>query len=314
MKLLLVADIGGTNARFGIASFTTGKAQLHQLKDFRCADYPSFEQLALHYLDCIDGEKPQHACLAIAGPVQQQQIFRVTNLPWSFDPQRLQDQLQLHSLHLLNDFAALAYSPPFLEQNDIFTLHAGKAITSEAMVILGPGTGFGAGALLPNADDWQVLPSESGHANLALIPQISALRKANAPVLYIEQLLSGSGLQYLYQLISGNDECPTPAAINQQAHDDPDSLSGQCLQLFCSQLGSVAGDLALIYGARGGVYIGGGIAPRILSLIEQSDLLGRFRDKGLMDDYLSDIPLHVITHPHAALIGAANRYYRQHTC
>ena len=311
---VLVADIGGTHARFGIANFTPGqsKPRIDNFHVFKCADHTGAESLLEQYLRQLTTDKPAVATLAIAGPVSDN-IGTITNLGWPFDGKQLAEKLGFEALYIINDFSALAMSAPALEADDIVTIRNVEKPAKGPISVMGPGTGFGAAMLVPKNGDYTVIPSESGHISFApvgaLEGKIWQQLTAEAGRIPIESMLSGSGLVRIYKSLCAihgeTAQNYDPRTISEQAENDPDSICHEALSVFCNLLGSVAGDIALVQGARGGVFLGGGILPKVINFFLNSDFLVRFLDKGLMREYLESIPIHLIIAPDAALTGSA---------
>ncbi len=310
----LVADIGGTNARFGLVTDVDHDHHnyvIEQQQTYPSADFPGVEQAVAQYLSDID-TKIKNACLAVAGPVTGRR-FRLTNLKWDVDIDAAQKALGLDSLHLKNDFSAYAYAIPYLDQTVFRTIRAGKPVAKTPMAVLGPGTGFGAAILVPHNDRWRAISTEAGHMTLpsttALQSAIKEQMKHQFDRVSVERIFSGRGLRYLYEALAAVEgtsaQSLSPAEISQAAMDEADDLCFRTLKLFCSWIGAVAGDIALVMGARGGVYLGGGILPRIADFLEQSDFTESFLDKDQMSHYMRDIPVTLVTEGNSALVGAA---------
>nr|WP_255327665.1 glucokinase [Marinimicrobium sp. LS-A18] len=317
MSFILVADIGGTNARFGLVEIAgacatppdfTAKHQ-HSL---RCADYPSLDQMVHAYAEVAGVALPDFACFAIAGPIHNGRV-RMTNLDWEFGIDELRDQLGMRALDVINDFAALAYATPHLKGDMLKPLVTGETDAEAPMLILGPGTGFGMAALVPCGDRWKIVPTEGGHTNFAPgnereIAILQNLLKKQDHV-SVETLICGKGLVRIYQALAEIDGVTVqnyePADVAGKGQSGEDPLCREALELFCAMLGSAIGDRALCLGAQGGVYIGGGIAPKLADFIDGSDLVKRYQHKGPMSDYVGRIPLNIIMHDKSALIGTA---------
>lgn len=317
MSFILVADIGGTNARFGLVAIDSARAtppdftatEQHSL---RCADYPGIDQMIRAYADKAGVPLPDYACLAIAGPIHDGRV-RMTNLAWEFGIEELRETLGMKALDVINDFAALAYATPHLKPEMLRPLVEGTVNPDAAMLILGPGTGFGMAALVPCNGRWKILATEGGHTNFAPgnereIAVLQSLLKQQAHV-SVETLICGKGLVRIYRALADIDgvvpQDYEPADINENGQNGTDPLCKESLDMFCAMLGSAVGDRTLCLGAQGGVFLGGGIAPRIADYIEGTELVNRYRDKGPMSDYVSRIPLNIIMHDKAALIGTA---------
>lgn len=314
MGILLVADIGGTNGRFGLvdASLTgKGYTALRQ-KTLRCADYPNIGAMVKAYCKQIDVAMPKFACMSIAGPIQNHRV-KMTNLNWEFSIASLREELNMQALDIINDFAALAYAAPHLQEHDIVTLYDAPKHPYSPIGIMGPGTGFGAAMLAPITNGWKLIPTEGGHCSFAPTTKtemaILQHRLKSQDRVSIEHMLSGQGLLSIYKslaAIAGEEILDLqPADVSKRGLSHEDPLCEEALQVFCGVLGSVAGDKALSWGATGGIFLGGGIVPKLAHLIPQTDFMKHFFDKGPMRGYVENIPVHMITNDKAALIGAA---------
>lgn len=320
MSQLLVADIGGTNARFGLVELSTNAGQQNygaqQQKTLKCADYPDIATMIKAYCSHVGASLPPYACLAIAGPIEKGWA-QMTNLNWKFSIEDLRKELGMKALDVINDFAALAYATPFLPAQDIKPLYTAKSSQDSAIVVLGPGTGFGMAALVPDHTQtqrgWKILPTEGGHCSFAPTTDkemaIRAFLAQTDDHVSIEDILSGRGLVSIYRALSHINGTPaqdfTPAEVSTKGLANEDPTCREALVTFCNILGSVAGDKALSLGAKGGVYLGGGIIPKIASFIPQTDFVSRFKHKGPMSGYVSDISVNMIINDTAALVGSA---------
>ena len=311
--IILAADIGGTQARLLLA-----EAQGSQWQPVRQAVLPSqaftsLQELLAQFLE--PGEQPHSACLALAGPIHQQQV-QLTNLPWQVDASELSHQLHIPRLQLLNDFAAQAHGLPLLSDSALTTLQAGTLQAGTSCVgtraLLGAGTGLGM-ALLGGTDQHPLaLASQGGHADFAPADeqQIELLQflRRHYPRVSLELLLCGRGLSRLYAFFTAqaadHPQLPDARQISLLA-EQGDGAAQQSLQLFARLLGSAAGNLALTSLAEGGVYISGGIAPKILPYLQQPAVLQAFADKPPMQDLLAGIGLHVVLDELLGLHGAA---------
>lgn len=310
----IVADIGGTNGRFAVASLTSqsGLPELSHRQSFACADFPDLIAMLAAYL----GETPKSARsaarLAIAGPTAPR-FGRFINLNWTVDAAEIERKLGVRHVRLLNDFEALASAVPSLGPAELLTVKAGQAEAGRPLSVMGPGTGFGAALVLPGEGGTRVIPTEPGHMGVSphapvefefcrhLVETIG-----HAPV---EAAISGPGLERIHAfLATRRDGLPLKAAaadIANGALADPDSLYGESVVFMLNLLGGVAGDLALAHGARGGVYLGGGILPKIRPLLARSDFVKRFCSKGPLSEYVYAIPVNLILTEDTALFGAA---------
>jgi glucokinase len=307
-RLELVADIGGTNARFALADPTSAQPRLLHAQSLANADYGSLQHAAEHYLDGV-GFRPRRAAIALACPVDADEI-RLTNRAWSFSREALRQSLGLDELHLLNDFGAVAWSVPALRDDDRVALYGPAPSRLQGPVsVLGPGTGFGVGLLVDAGDGhWQAVATEGGHVSFA--PQddeeeaIARWLQARHGRVSWERLLSGNGLASIDAVLRGRAEVPDPAVVVAAALAGHDRVSRQALAQFCAILGSVAGDVALIHGART-VMVAGGIVPRFVPFLRSSAFRERFLAKGRFAAYLESVAIQVITHPQPGLLGAA---------
>jgi len=303
---VLLGDIGATNARFSLLS----NGNLGAISSFEVAKFGQFtDALAIFIKEHCRQTQIDKALLAIARPVKGERVA-LTNSSWVIDISELQTVLGLH-VRIINDFEAVALSLPSLTSTDLAGIGGGQSELGAPMAVLGPGTGLGVACLVDRSDGRVVIASEGGHATLAPACEqedriVTHLRERFGHV-SAERVISGSGLENIYQAIAvleGLDIPPRNAAeITKNALGGECQLARRSLQAFCAFLGSFAGNVALTFGARGGVYIAGGISPRILDFLVQSDFRKRFEAKGRLRGYLAAIPTYVITHPAAALIG-----------
>ncbi len=311
-RTLLVGDVGGTNARFAIATWQDGLPVLEHHESFPAEQYPTFLKGVAAFIDGCE-VKPSGGVIAVAGPVEDGAID-LTNSPWAVSEAELAT-LGLNPVKLINDFEALAWGAPIVPASDLVHLGGPEAGDPHAtLAVLGPGTGFGVSALIRNAHGQEMaMPSEGGHACFPpgdpIEDEILRILRERYDRVSIERLICGPGLLNMHRALARIEGREThiddPAEITREALEDWDSPCGATLARFCAILGAVAGDIALTTGARGGVYIAGGIAPRILDFLQASPFRRRFERKGRFKDYMADIPTWVITHRHAALLGAA---------
>ena len=305
---VLVADIGGTHARFGLATPTAVEA----VATLRCAEFASLTEAARAYLGDVEGPAPSQAAFAVAGPVQGDEV-RMTNHVWRISIAAVRQELGLDRLEVLNDFAALAMAVPALSADDLREIKPGEVLARSPKAILGPGTGLGVAALVPAGDGWTALHTEGGHRDLAAQTErewqvVRHLRERFEHV-SVERVLSGPGLVNLYEALSRlSDEEPqslTPAAVVAGARDGSSPACAEAVRLFSGWLGAMASDLALTLGAFGGVYLGGGILPKMGRVFDADRFCERFLAKGRFREYLRPVPVNVIVRPHATLLGAA---------
>ena len=319
---LLVADIGGTNARFALAVARDGVIELSQPTIFQTADYARLDLALSRFLD--EAGRPVLAGVAAcaAGPVQGEggaAHIAMTNCPWDVTAATLTSVTGVAKPRLMNDFAALALSIPALTERDLHSVGPlRKGVAGAPVGILGAGTGLGVSTLVFDGGRDIVVAGEGGHVDLAPSDAREALVLQHLQGIYghvsVERVLSGPGLVTLYgalAALSGAAAGPSlsPAEIATRARAGTCPLSVEAVRLFCGWLGAVAGDLALTVGARGGIYIGGGIVPGWLAagpgLFDETLFRARFEAKGRFDAYLADIPVFVIGRTDAALLGLA---------
>ena len=305
-ELVLLGDIGATNARLGL--FKDGA--LGPVEWMAAAEYGQFFDAVEAFLVKRGRPAVTGAMLAVAGPVEANRA-RMTNRGWVIDGAELCAQFRLRRARILNDFEATAWSLPHLEPEDLHRIGAGSAVPDTPMAVLGPGSGLGVACFVPGARGGIVLASEGGHADLPGSSEredrvIQHLRTRFGHV-SCERAVSGPGLENLYDAIAaiGGQKLPQrdAAAITSAGLEGSCPISRAALDMFCVLLGAAAGNIALTYGARGGVFIAGGIAPRILAYLERSEFRARFEDKGRMRPYLAAIPTSVIVHPDATFVG-----------
>lgn len=314
----LLADIGGTNARFALQAAGTSPKAFARL---RCADFPDLIAAVRAYLAAVrPARAPTEAAFAVASPVVGDRI-RMTNHPWSFSVNEVRDGLGLDGLRVINDFEAIAWSVPRLGSRELRKIGRGRARARAPVAVIGPGTGLGVSALIPQKEGWKALASEGGHVTPAPASAresevIGILRRTFEHV-STERLLSGQGLVNLYGALcelegraSGPESLSrqnmAPERVTKAALEGSDVIAAAAVAMFCEMLGTMAGNLALTFGAHGGVYIAGGIVPKLGRAFGRSGFRRRFEDKGRFSTYLAAIPTYVIAHPRPALIGLAS--------
>ncbi|MFC3034089.1 glucokinase [Pseudoalteromonas fenneropenaei] len=310
---ILVADIGGTNARFAIATQFDAHSNtftIEHLRIYPSADFNAFEAAISKYLDELPIPQPTRACLAVAGPIKSQQVY-LTNLGWHFNAETVQQQFGFDTLLVINDFAAFAYAAPYLDGSKNLNIKPGQAQAAANIAVMGPGTGFGAACLVRDINGTAVMSCEAGHISLAPVTeldrQLLAVLKANNQHVSVETVFSGPGLVRLYRAMAEVKGKPAQDLTAAQIAESATSceICDATLNHFCDWMGSVAGDLALTFGALGGVYIGGGILPRMTERLLHSRFIDRFSEKGLMSQYTKQIPVTLVTQENIPFIGAA---------
>jgi glucokinase len=303
----IIADIGATHSRCALVDY---EGRVLAAEKFDNAEYESLEKLLQAYLQRRRAtDQPSRAAIAVAAPILSDQI-QMTNLAWSFSQLGLQASMRLRRLFVVNDFEALAWGLADFDADSRAQIGGGQSAEHSPFGVLGPGSGLGVASLIPVLDGWQAIAGEGGHVTLpastseqAEIIEIIRERHEHCSA---ERVLSGPGLVNLYEAvlqISGEKRPTVQAADVTSSAQRGDPLASKALSLFFDFLGTVAGDLALTIGARGGIYIAGGIVPRVLEVMRQSRFRKRFESKGRYRSYLSEIPTFVITEPIPAFRG-----------
>ena len=306
----LIADIGGTYARFALE---TAQGEFSARATLRCADHPDFHAAVRSYLDTLPpGQQVEHAAVAIANPVEGDRV-RMTNYHWEFSIEQVRQQLRLDTLVVINDFTALAMSLPRLGEHDVRQIGGGQAVRKSVIGLLGSGSGLGVSGLIPAGDGWVSLGSEGGHTSFSPRDEreIAVLRYAWKEFEHVsfERLLSGPGLSLIHRALA--EHAGTPAddlaapEITRRALANEDRVCQETIEVFCAMLGTTAANLAVTLGAFGGIYIGGGIVPRLGDYFDRSPFRQRFEDKGRFSRYLSAIPTFVITAEQSTFSGAS---------
>jgi glucokinase len=305
----LIADIGRVYARFAIE--LERDRYTHQAS-LRCADHPSLEHAIRTYLESVQPLSVEHAAIAIATPVDGDQV-RMTNYHWQFSIEQTRQALGLDTLVVVNDFTALAMALPRLGSDAVRQVGRGHAVKNSVIGLLGSGTGLGVSGLIPSEDGWISLGSEGGHTSFSprdeneIIVLQHALRQFDH--VSFERLVSGSGLELIYEaLAQARSDAHTPLSaqeITRLALDENNALCTTTLNVFCNMLGTAASNLAVTLGATGGIYIGGSIVPRLGAYFDQSGFRPRFEDKGRFRQYVEHIPTYVITVDNPTFLGVS---------
>jgi glucokinase len=335
MTLLLAGDIGGTKTILQLVE-TSDSPGLHTIyqESYHSADFPDLVPIVQQFLVKANAPIPDKACFAIAGPIVNN-TAQLTNLVWFLDTERLQEELGIPHISLINDFTAVGYGILGLQEQDLHTLQVGESKPEAPIGIIGAGTGLGQGFLIKQGNNYQVFPSEGGHADFAPRNEIEfqllkyLLGKHDIQRISVERVVSGMGIVAIYQFLRDRKVAPESphiaqivrtweqeagqeeksvdpgAVIGNAALQGSDRLCQQTLQLFIDAYGAEAGNLALKLLPYGGLYIAGGIAPKILPLIQNSGFLLNFTQKGRMRPLLEEIPVYIILNPQVGLIGAA---------
>ena len=309
--IFLAGDIGGTHTRLLLGEVRKGGWQTLARADYPSDQFATFDDLLRLFLE-TGRFRPVSMVLAVAGPVRHGRV-KVTNLSWTLDALELARQHALEDVILLNDFEAQGHALPLLGAEDVVTLQAGEPDPDGVRALIGAGTGLGMAQIVPCAGGWRVIPGEGGHVDFA--PRNEAeldlwrhVRKELGRA-SVESLLSGPGIERIHRYLCQRDGVTPPEAgtaqISQVALAEPGSRERETLRLFVHLYGAVAGNLALLDLPRGGLYLGGGIAPKILPLLQAEGFLEAFLDKAPMGDLLKTIPVQVVTNEALGLLGAA---------
>ncbi len=304
----LLADIGATHARFAMQ---TGPKEFGSVQVLKCDDFEGIVPMLRHYLKDHKGTL-HHAALAVANPINGD-LVRMTNRDWQFSTDEVRRELGLSTLLIVNDFTALAMALPGLGPNAVMQVGGGAAAPNAVIGVLGPGTGLGVSGVIPTVDGFVTLGSEGGHVNFAPADEreFAILQYAWKQWSHVscERLISGPGLEIIYRALALRNgvnarDRGAPDIIH-GALTDKDPLCLEVLECFCGMLGGVAANLAVTLGAFGGIFIGGGIVPRMGEWFNSSPFRARFEAKGRFTSYLSSIPTYVITTPNPAFFGVA---------
>ncbi|MBH8578978.1 glucokinase [Bisbaumannia pacifica] len=307
----LIGDIGGTNARFALVP--PGGFEPHDILSLPCADYSGLVEAVNDYLTRVGAtgaQAPREACLAFACPIRGDRV-KMTNNHWAFSRREAQQALGLTLFKVINDFTAQALGVPHVTESDLLEVQPGEALPHTARLVIGPGTGLGVAGLFPGRRAWIPLPTEGGHVTFAPTDEreqnlLRHFRNRYGRV-SVERILCGQGLLDLYlahcSLKGAPPRYANPAEVSEAAGADP--VARDTLLRFLKILGDVCGDAALTMGARGGVYLCGGILPRLLEWLPRSRFREAFAAKGRMGDYTGAIPVQVVTAAWPGLLGAA---------
>ena len=302
----LVADIGGTNARFALSHNDVLEPDSVQV--LACNDFENLDAAFNTYLEA-QGKTVDEACLALACPISDN--ISMTNNHWAFNREAMQEKLGLESFKVINDFTAQALALPALTENELIKVGRGVSQEHATRLIIGPGTGLGVAGLKEVGEHWLPLPGEGGHAALSPVSDLdiavlNELRKTSEFV-YWESILCGSGLENLYQAhssLAGENKQLKDFEITRQALSG-EKVAEQTLLHFCELLGRAASNAALTLGAQGGVYIAGGIIPRFPEFFAESPFRTAFETNVKMVDYLQQIPTYLVVADNPGLVGAS---------
>ena len=309
----LLADVGGTNARFALAY----DDQITHERTLTADAYPDFASAVSAYLEARPSEltHPREAAFAFAAPIVGDHI-QMTNRAWAFSAQALRARFDFERLIIVNDFTALAMSLRVLPRNELEQIGGKQPVEGSAIALIGPGTGLGVSGLVPHGRDWLPLQGEGGHVTLPVESEreagvLGVLRQKFGHV-SAERVVSGPGLVNLYESLCALDGRPveplTPAEITKRALEESSGVCTEVLEHFCAMLGTVAGNLVLTLGALGGLYIGGGIVPKLGERFARTQFRQRFEAKGRYQTYLRDVPVYIIRTAQPAFLGLARTF------
>lgn len=304
----LVADIGGTNARFALIE---GDAVV-ETRILRCADHSSLTEAAEAYIKLVGREnnRPARGAFDVAGPVTGDEIA-FTNLVWKFSIEKTRRALGFDSLRVVNDFAAAALSIPRLGGGDRVKIGEGEPVQGGVIGVLGAGSGLGVGGLVSTPAGYAVLPGEGGHVTMAAAEnreaEVLAVLRGMYGHVSAERVLSGPGIVNLFTALRKLAGLPAPdvvpSDVTKAALEGTDPVAVEAVTMFSRMLGTVAGNLALTLGAHGGIYIAGGVVPRLGDFFANAGFRAAFEEKGPMSKFLKPIPTYVVTHPLPAFLG-----------
>ena len=310
----LLADVGGTNARFALE---TAPGRIVAIEVLPAADYPTLAAALLAYLasPAVAAHKAgaiRHGAIAIANPVIGDQVS-MTNHHWAFSIEALRREVQFDTLVVVNDFTALASALPFLSPEQKHQVGTGTSVAGTPLGLIGAGTGLGVSGLIPGKDGWTALLSEGGHVSFAPVnpTEVAILQFAWKEFEHVsaERLMSGAGIELIYRALADRDGVPaerySAADISRRALAGECPLCDEVIEVFCCMLGTIASNLVVTLGAQGGIYIGGGIVPRLGARFDRSGFRARFEHKGRFQKYLAQVPTWVITAEYPAFVGVS---------
>jgi len=308
-QLALVADVGGTNARFALADLRSRK--LYEIKKLKVSDFGSLEAVSAAYLSAISST-PEFACFAIAGPVGGERC-KLTNANWSFTPSSIRQATGVRKIAFVNDYDAQAQALPDLTASDLRQIGGGTAAEGSAKAVVGPGTGLGVAGLVRLQGDWTTIVGEGGHVTFAAETDedFEIFRRLQGNFLRVsaERVISGPGLSLVFDTVCEINGLSTPRlaaeGVVERARSGTDPIAQKVTELFAKWLGRFAGDVALTLGASGGVYIAGGIPPRMLDILTAGGFRAGFEAKGRMTELMKHTPTYVVLNDEAGLRGAA---------
>jgi glucokinase len=313
----LAADIGWTNVRFGVVNHSpasSARPQIIEQKIYPCASFDSIDVAMETYREQIGVPLPHIACVAVAGPVKNN-IVRMTNRNWLISGTELTSRFGFEQVVILNDAAAIAYATRVIGDSELNNIKPGLGLDESPAAVITAGTGVGVAAIVPFGDNWYPLPSEAGHVTLAPqnrteIALFNAIKADIEGAISAEMLLSGAGIRRLYCALAAiNGSAPrdlAPEQITLQALDGADPICVETLEIYSDLLGAFAGDIALTFGARGGIYLAGSVLRQVEPfLLRNEQFRHSFEHKGAMGQYLAEIPVQMIKLDEPGLVGAS---------
>lgn len=321
-KLILSGDVGGTKTLLQLLAVKHDTLTIRHEQRFDSAGYGDFNAIVAEFLSAFDAGQPiAAACFGVAGPIHEQRA-NVTNLSWTIDAAAVEAQFGIAKVCLINDFAAVGHGIAALHPDDLEILQVGEDVPHGTRAVLGAGTGLGEGILIWQGEHYQALPSEGGHVDFAPVDEeqiglLRYLRPLFGRVSY-ERILSGSGLVKIFDYLTDTSlatatpalraamlENDPAAAISQFGLDESDPAASKALDMFVAIYGAQAGNLALTLLASGGVYVAGGIAPKIIAGLKRGGFVRAFNDKGRFSALTQHIPIRVVMNQNVGLMGAA---------
>lgn len=304
--MILGGDLGGTKTLLALAEIDDGRLKIFRQQRYASQDYPAFDDLLAEFIP--DQPNIATACFGVAGPTDGREA-KLTYLPWQLSAGALEDRFGIGQVSLLNDFAAAAHGLPLVEERDILTLHAGQPEDGAPRVILGAGTGLGVAGLVWQDGGYRVIPGEGGHFGFApQTPQQGELWRwllAQNGRVTVEDIVSGPGLSRIYSFLGGNPQ--PPETIGQTALNGSNPLAGEAVRLWLECYGAFAGDLAMHWLARGGVYLAGGVAAKLLPHIDAAPFTEAFLAKREHGELVKKMPVRLLTVEDLGLRGTLAR-------
>jgi glucokinase len=320
--MILAGDVGGTKVELALYGFERGQLVHVREQRFPAQDFPGLEQIVRRFLSQSEAHEVTAACFGVPGPVRGGRL-RLTNLPWVLDSPELSTSLGIQHLFLINDLEANGYGIPELKPDQIFTLNEGDPAAVGNRALVSAGTGLGEGVLVWNGKTHLPMASEGGHCDFAARNEVEVellaylMKKLGGRVSW-ERVISGQGITNIYTFLRDVKGMEESAALRERmVAEDPNAVIGevgeQCgselcaktLEMFAAAYGAEAGNMVLKVLATGGMYVGGGIAPKILKTMRSGAFMRAFSDKGRMTELLVQTPVHVILESRCALMGAA---------